>query len=156
MRSLNLAPLAPFSSPPAPGATSTNPGCTDPASQSFAPTPTDQASSRTPCKCPTITSDGEIQLANQHLGNTASGTVTVSAGSGAVVQASGEGGQRLDRRTMARAVTTGHGLPVNILAGNESHSRFIAPKIADCMPPAIDVSAGSGRPGGLATNVNIK
>ena len=156
MKPLNLATLAPFSSPPVPGATSTNPGCTDPASQSFAPTPTDQASSRTPCACPTVTSNGEIQLANQHLGNATSGTVTVSTGSGAVVQASGEGGQRLDRKAIERAVTTGRGLPKNILAGNKSHSRYIPPEIAVGIPPAVDVSAGSGHPGGLATNVNIK
>ena len=156
MKPLNLAPLAPFSSPPVPGATSTNPGCTDPASQSFAPTPTDQASSRTPCTCPTITSNGEMQRGNQHLGNASNGTVTVSAGSGAVVQASGEGGQRLDRRAIEKAVTTGRGLPKNILAGNRSHSKFIPPEIASGMPPAIDVAAGSSRPGGLATEVNIK
>ena len=143
MKPLNLAPLTPFNAPPVPGTTTTNPGCTDPASQSYAPVPTDRASSRTPCACPTITSNGEVQLANQHLGNASSGTVTVSAGSGAVVQASG-------------AVSTGRGLPKNILAGNKSHSRFIPPEIASGLPPAIDVSAGSGRPGGLATEVNIK
>ena len=156
MKPLNLAPLTPFNAPPVPGTTTTNPGCTDPASQSYAPVPTDRASSRTPCACPTITSNGEVQLANQHLGNASSGTVTVSAGSGAVVQASGDSGQRLDRQTIVRAVTTGRGLPKNILAGNKSHSRFIPPEIASGLPPAIDVSAGSGRPGGLATEVNIK
>ena len=127
---LNLAPLTPFSAPPVPGATSTNPGCTDPAGQSYAPVPTDRASSRTPCSCPTITSNGEVQLGNQHLGNASSGIV--------------------------KAVPTGRGLPKNILAGNKSHSRFIPPEIATGLPPAIDVAAGSGRPGGLATEVNIK
>jgi len=90
------------------------------------------------------------------LGNATSGTVTVSTGSGAVVQASGEGGQRLDKKTIERAVSTGRGLPKNILAGNKSHSRFIPPEIAIGLPPAVNVSAGSGRPGGLATEVNIK
>lgn len=156
MKPLNLAPLTPFSAPPVPGSTSTNPGCTDPAGQSYAPVATDQASSRTPCASPTITSNGEVQLANQHLGNATSGTVTVSTGSGAVVQASGEGGQRLDKKTIERAVSTGRGLPKNILAGNKSHSRFIPPEIAIGLPPAVNVSAGSGRPGGLATEVNIK
>ena len=156
MSKLNLAPLAPFGTPPAPGSTTTNPGCTDPASQSYAPAPTDRASSRTPCSSPTMTSNGEIQLANQHLGNATSGTVTVSAGSGAVVQASGDGGQRLDRQSIVRAMPTGRGLPRNILADNKSHSRFIPPEIAVGIPPAVDVAAGSGHPGGLATNINIK
>ena len=152
---LNLAPLAPFSSPPAPGTTSTNPGCTDPASQSYSPVPTDRASSRTPCVSPTITSNGEVQLANQHLGNASSGTVTVSAGSGAVVQSSGEGGQFLDKQRAVRAVSTGRGLPKNILADNKSHSKFIPPEIAAVIPPTINV-AESNRPGGLAANVNIR
>ena len=156
MNPLNLAPLTPFSAPPVPGATSTNPGCTDPASQTYAPASTDRASSRTPCATPTITSNGEVQLTNQHLGNASSGTVTVSAGGGAVVQASGEAGQFLDKQKAVRAVSTGRGLPKNVLAGNKSHSRFIPPEIAVGIPPAIDVAAGSGHPGGLATNVNIK
>lgn len=156
MNHLNLAPLAPFNSPPVPGATATNPGCTDPASQSFAPIPTDRAISRTPCASPTITSNGEMQRGNQHLGNAQNGTVTVSTGSGAVVQASGEGGQRLDRQAIKKAVPTGHGLPKNVMADDENHSKLILPVIAPGRPPAIDVSAGSGRPGGLATNVNIR
>ena len=119
---LNLAPLAPFNSPPAPGTTSTNPGCTDPASQSYSPVPTDRASSRTPCVSPTITSNGEVQLANQRV---------------------------------VRAVSTGRGLPKNILADNKSHSKFIPPEIAAVIPPTINV-AESSRPGGLAANVNIR
>jgi hypothetical protein len=120
---LNLAPLTPFNAPPAPGTTSTNPGCTDPASQSFAPVSTDRAISRNPCACPTVTSNGEVQIGNQEA---------------------------------VRAVSTGHGLPRNVLADNSSHSRFIPPNIAISTYPAIDVAAGSGRPGGLAKNVNVK
>jgi hypothetical protein len=72
-----------------------------------------------------------MQRGNQHLGNSINGTVQVSLGSAAVVQASGEGGQWLDRQETVKAVATGRGLIVN-------------------------VSAGSGHPGGLARNVNIR
>jgi hypothetical protein len=131
MKSLNLAPLARFNTPPVPGTTSTNPGCIDPASQSFAPAPTDQSNSRFPCSSPTVTSNGEMQRGNQHLGNAINGTVQVSSGSAAVVQASGEGGQWLDKQETVKAVATGRG-------------------------PIVDVAAGSGHPGGLARNVNIR
>jgi hypothetical protein len=131
MNPLNLAPISRFKSPPIPGTNSTNPGCTDPASQSFAPVPTDQASSRFPCSSPTITSNGEMQRGNQHLANAINGTVQASSSSAAVTQASGEGGQRLDKQETVRAVSTSRG-------------------------PAVDVAAGSGHPGGLAKNVNIK
>ena len=156
MKPLNLARLAPFNSPPVPCATSTNPGCTDPASQSFAPAPADRAGSRTPCSSPTITSNGEMQRGNQHLGNISSGTVTVSAGSGAVVQAFGEGGQLLDMKAIELAVSTGRGLPKNVNAGHENHARFIPPAPAIGIPPAIDVAAGTSHPGGLPTNINIR
>ena len=131
MKPLNLAPLTRFSSPPVPGTNSTNPGCTDPAHQSFAPVPTDQSNSRFPCSSPTVTSNGEMQRGNQHLGNAINGTVQVSSGSAAVVQASGEGGQWLDKQETVKAVTTGRG-------------------------PTVNVAAGSGHPGGLARNVNIR
>jgi hypothetical protein len=96
-----------------------------------------------------------MQLTNQHLGNITNGTVKVSAGGGAV-QASGEGGQRLNKQAIVRATSTGRGLPRNVLADNKSHSKFIPPEIASTLPPAISVAAGSGHPGGLATEVNIK
>ena len=156
MSKLNLAPLAPFGAPPAPGSTSTNPGCTDPASQSYAPAPTDRASSRTPCSSPTMTSNGEIQLANQHLGNAAGGTVTVSAGSGAVMQSSGDGGQWLNRQKIVRATPTGQGLPRNIQVSDASQARHIPPEIAKRLPPAVNVAAGTDRPGRLPANVNIR
>ena len=159
MKPLNLvplAPLAPFNSPPAPCSTSTNPGCTDPASQAYTPASPDRAISRTACPSPTISSDGEMQMANQHLGNLANGTVLVSAGSGAVVQASGENGQLPNKPATVTAATTGHGLPRDILTASQNHARMIPPEIADCRPPAVDVAAGSGHPGGLATNVNIR
>ena len=156
MDKLNLAPLVPFGAPPVRLTTSTNPGCTDPAGQSFAPVPTDSASSRTPCSSPTITSNGEMQHKNQHLGNATSGTVLVSAGSGAVVQAHGEGGQFLDKRKTVKAESTGKGLPKNIYAGNRSHMHMIPPTIAVGTTPAVDVTAGVTHPGGLPTNVFIK
>lgn len=137
MNRLNLAPLTPFEAPPVRLTTSTNPGCTDPASQSFTPVPTDSASSRTPCSSPTITSNGEMQHKNQHLGNASSGTVLVSTGSGAVVQAHGEGGQFLDKRKAVQAESTGKGLPKNIYAGNKNHMHMIPPLIAVCTPPPL-------------------
>ena len=133
MKPLNLAPLTPFGSPPIRHTNSTNPGCFDPASQSFAPAPTDQAGSRSKCASPTATSNGEMQHGNQHLGTAFNGTVQVSAGSGAVVQAQGEGGQLLDQKKAVLAVPTGKGLP-----------------------PTIDVSASSQQLGGLPTNINIR
>lgn len=156
MDKLNLAPLTPFGTPPTLITNTTNPGCTNPADQSFAPIPTDRAISRAQCSSPTITSNGEMQQKNQHLGNVTSGTVTVSPGSSAVVQAHGGDSQFLDLRKATMAAPTGKGLPKNIYAGNKSHARLIPPAIAVGTPPAIDVAAGSHHPGNLPTNVNIR
>jgi len=156
MDHLNLAPLTPFGAAPVRIATSTNPGCTDPASQTFAPAPTDSAISQTGRSSMAITSNGEMQHKNQHLGNATSGTVLVSAGSGAVVQAQGEGGQFLDKRKTVRAETTGRGLPKNIHAGTRNHMHLIPPTIAASTPPAVDVTAGVTHPGTLPTNVFIR
>lgn len=156
MKKLNLAPLTTFGATPVRISTTTNPGCTDPANQSFAPVPTDSASSRTSCSSPTITSNGEMQHKNQHLGNATNGTILVTSGSGAVVQAHGEGGQFLDKRKTVRAEITGRGLPKNIYAGNKSHMHMIPPTIAIGTTPAIDVTAGVTHPSGLPTNVFIK
>lgn len=151
-----LAPLRPFAAPPAPGTATINPGCTDPANQSYAPAPTDQGGARTRCSSPTVTSNGEMQRGNQHIGNVSSGTVQVSAGSGAVVQASGETLQFIDRRQSTIAVTTGRGLPTDVMAGQVNHARFNPATKAVGSSPAVTVPAGNAQSGGLAVNVNIK
>jgi hypothetical protein len=97
-----------------------------------------------------------MQHSNQHLNAAFNGTVQVSAGSGAVVQARGEGGQLLDKQKAVKAPSTGRGLPKNIYAGNKSHAHMIPPTIAISIPPAIDAAARSSQLGGLPININIR
>jgi hypothetical protein len=89
-----------------------NPGCVDPASQSY-PTPRSQPTKPTSRGAP-ATSNGEFQplCAADVLSSPAS-----SAGSGAVTQSTGEQ-QYLDHRPPDTSVSTSRGLPSNVPAGS--------------------------------------
>lgn len=108
--------------------TSTNPGCVDPASQSFAPVPaTPSKLSPRPLSLP-VTSNGEIQPRSP--ASLTGGTPATDVGSASVVQSTGEA-QLRNLVKPEKAATTCRGLPAN-------------------------VHAGSAHPGGLATDVVVK
>jgi len=48
------------------------------------------------------------------------------------------------------------GLPMEVHAGSASQVKSRPPESAEGRPPAKDVHAGSGRPGGLPMNVYVK
>jgi hypothetical protein len=50
----------------------------------------------------------------------------------------------------------GRGLAAEIMADSSSQVRSVAPHVAETRPPARDVRADAGRPGGLPTNVIIR
>ena len=91
--------------------TTNNPGCTDPASPSFAPPPAPPARpSPVPRSLP-ATSSGEVQVRSSAT------TAATEGGSGAVVQSTGE----VQLRNLARpeqGTTTCRGLPANVHAGS--------------------------------------
>ena len=157
----HLPPLAPFGSPPAPPSprdgppitTSTNPGCVNPADQQYVAPTIDQTRTASSSSSSVNNSNGEAQFV---AGNTVQGTVTQTAASVPVMQLSGEGGQRLDRRSADESVTTGKGLAAEVFAGSVNHARHEAPKVAICTSPAVNVHADTTRPGGLPKNVNIR
>ena len=107
---------------------SNNPGCVDPASQSFAPVPaTPTRVAPRPSSLP-ATSSGEVQV--RVSANTAVGAASTELGCASVVQSTGE----VQLRNLVKpekAATTCRGLPAN-------------------------VHAGSSHPGGLAADVVIK
>lgn len=108
--------------------TTTNPGCVDPAGQSYAPPPAPPARpSPVPRSLPT-TSTGEVQVRSS--ASTTSNGVATEVGGASSVQSTGE----VQLRNLARpelGATTCRGLPTN-------------------------VHAGSSHPGGLAAEVVIK
>lgn len=91
--------------------TSCNPGCVDPASQSFAPVPTPPTRVvPRPRSLPT-TSSGEVQV------RSSASTTSTEVGSASVVQSTGE----VQLRNLTRpevATTTCEGLPANVHAGS--------------------------------------
>jgi hypothetical protein len=117
---------------------------------------TDQTMSKTISSASAVSSDGEIQRGNQHLGNVANGTVTQTRGYVPVVQLSGDGGQRLDMRPADESSSTGTGLAKEVFAGSVNHAKAMAATIAKTTPPAVDVAAGSGHPGGLPMTIHIR
>jgi len=54
------------------------------------------------------------------------------------------------------AVVTGRGLPTEVFADSVNSAKNIEPPQAIPLPTPVEVHAGSGRPGGLPTNVIIR
>jgi len=158
-----------------------NPGCTCVADQAYAPAQPNQ----TPAvgSASATNSNGELQQGNQNSSPSFNGTVTKTTSSSPVIQLSGEGGQRLDKKRTPKAITTGHGLPRTVFAGSANQVKHsepskaaitgkglptevfpgssnltmnALPEIAIVTSPSIDVNAGTAHPGGLPVNVNIR
>jgi hypothetical protein len=129
--------------------TNTNPGCTNPADQTYTPVRTNPIPP--PASTAVITSNGEQQRRENQPTPKA-----VSTGRG-LPQDVLAGSTSQDRGlTAVRAVSTGQGPHIEAFPGSANLARNISPEEAACTPPATDVNACSGHPGGLAVNVNIK
>lgn len=154
----NLPSLPALGQVPAPGATHTNPGLVDIASQCY---PTVQADADqthiagTIASASHINSNGEEQRPAQ-LDTIGSNGVSVSASSAPLISSSGEGGQRLDKRPADTAVPTHNGLPTEARPDFVSHVVPSLPVIAQTTSPAITLNADTRRTGGLPTNVLIR
>lgn len=136
---------------PCPVSDSVNPGCSSPADQCFAPAPLGMADPSSFTGGPVAQSSGEGQYP------AASGAgVTVTPGSVPLVQLCGDVGSRVDVCPAAVAQVTGRGLAANVMADGQGSTRSVPPTIARCTPVAVDVSAGSSRPGKLAANVMVR
>ena len=154
----NLPPLPPLGQLPSPGTTHTNPGIVDVASQCFPAVRAGADQSQTPCSLSSaslVFSDGDAQRPAQ-LDTIGSNGVTVSTSSAPLLNLSGEGGQRIDRRAPDVAVSTGQGLPAEVHADFVSHARPLLPDIAQTTSPAVTVNANTNCSGGLPTNVLIR
>ena len=178
-----LPPLVPPENFAAPTSTNNNPGCINPADQTYIPASTEPPRVDRIASALPIDSNGEQQSGNQDTSPTCNGTVTASASSAPVIQRSGDNGQRPNRQTATKAASTGRGLPQEVFAGSVCHAKHspppeakgtgtglpaevfpgsasptmkIAATVAKCTPPAVDARGETDRPGGLPTNVNIR
>ena len=154
----NLPPLPPIGQPPAPGATHTNPGLVDVSSQSYpAVRPeadqTQVAGAVSPATL--VTSNGEEQRPAD-MDAIGSNGVSVSSSSAPLINASGEGGQRLDKRTADISEATHTGLAAEARPDFVSHVVPSLPTIAETTSPAVNVDADTRRAGGLPSNVMIR
>jgi hypothetical protein len=166
-----------------PASTNNNPGCINPADQTYVPVSAEPSKVDRFASALPATSNGEQQRGNQSASPSFNGTVTQTAGSAPVIQRSGDSGQRLDKRTTTNAKSTGKGLAREVFAGSICHAKHspppeaigtgtglpaevfpgsasptmkIAAIVALCTPPAVDVHADTRRSGGLPKNVHIR
>lgn len=166
-----------------PTSTNNNPGCTNPADQTYIPASTEPPRVERFASALPASSNGEQQHGNQNNSPSFNGTVTKTAESGSAIQRSGDSGQRPDKHTTAKAISTGRGLPREVFAGSSCHVKHSPPPeakrtgtglpaevfpgsanptikseptVAICTPPAVDIHTETNRPGGLPTNVNIR
>ena len=101
---------------------SNNPGCVDPASQSFAPVPATPARAAPRPRSLPATSSGEVQV------KSATTTLATEGGSGAVTQSTGE----VQFRDLVKpdvAATTCRGLPANVHAGSSRPGGGLATEV---------------------------
>jgi hypothetical protein len=64
--------------------------------------------------------------------------------------------QLLDLRGVATAPPSPLGLPAQVDVAAQNCAKYSPPAVAETRPPAVDVQAGTGRPGGLPKNVCIR
>jgi hypothetical protein len=132
-----------------PNITNTNPGVVDVSLQSYPPPPQQVAA---PSSAPLLSSNGEVQFP------AARPTVACpSTGKGLPAEA------RPDNESCARPLavevappSTGQGLPAEARPDSASCVGPLAIVVAQTTPPARDVFADIGLPGGLAKNVYIR
>lgn len=129
--------------------TNTNPGCTSPADQTYAPVRTN--SILPPASAAVTTSNGEQQRRENQPTPKA-----VSTGRGLTQNVSAGSTSQVRGLTLMKATSTGQGLPMEAFPDSANLAKSISPEEAACTPPAMDVNASSGHPGGLPTNVIVK
>lgn len=129
--------------------TNTNPGCASPADQSYAPVRTNPIPP--PASAAVITSNGEQQRRENQPTPKA-----VSTGRGLPQNVLAGSTSQVKRIATVQAISTGQGLPMEAFPGSANLSKNISPEEAAYTPPATDVNASSGHPGGLPINVIIK
>lgn len=137
---------------PSPVTDSVNPGCSSPANQGFAAPPLGMLVAGTTSRGPVAQSNGE----NQFPSAPGAG-VTATPGTVPTVHLNGDAGSFVDVRPADVAQVTGLGLPANVMADSQGAGRTEPPAIVRCAPVAVDVNAGSARPGKkLPANVFIR
>jgi hypothetical protein len=154
----NLPPLPPIGQSPAPGTTHTNPGLVDVASQCYPAVRAEADQTQVPgaiSSAALVNSNGEEQRPAD-MDAIGSNGVSVSTSSAPLVSASGEGGQRLDKRTADQSESTHTGLATEARPDFVSHVVPSLPTIAETTSPAITVNADTRRAGGLPSNVMIR
>lgn len=154
----NLPPLPPLGQAPAPGATHTNPGLVDVASQCYPAVRAENDQTQiaaTMASAALVNSNGEEQRP-ANLETIGSNGVSVSAASVPLESHSGEGGQRIDLKAADIATPTGTGLPADVRPASVSHVVPSLPVIAQTTSPAITLDADTKRGGGLPSNVMIR
>ena len=129
--------------------TNTNPGCTNPADQTYTPVRTNSVPP--PASAAVTTSNGEQQRRESQPTPRA-----VSTGRGLAQNVSAGSTSQVRGIAAVSAISTGQGLPMEAFPGSANLARSISPEAAACTPPATDVNACSGHPGGLPINVIIK
>jgi|WetSurMetagenome_2_1015567.scaffolds.fasta_scaffold345366_3 hypothetical protein len=127
-----------------------NPGCTDPASQSFArhvvTRPTSIGSASSSC------SDGEIQIPSPDV----NGTVQVTDGGSPIRNCDGER-QYINRAPVDVApCLRGTGLPAEVSGDAGGVARPIPATVATCTAPPAEVDAGRSGVRGLPENVFVR
>jgi len=99
------------------------------------------------------TNPGTVNPANQGFPPPAD--VAAGPSSAPLTCSTGEIQAPASRATVSSS-PTGTGLPAEIRPDSASHVRSSAPAVASTTPPATDIRADAGRPGGLPRNVYVR